>query len=278
MMGYEVPPSPLSPAEQARIRRERRQAKVKSSAGARLNRITSTQGQTFRQEEPTPARDEPTPDPPEIDISAHHYEPKARQQDRLQTENVFANMINSPMAGRNSEQPSDADLRQMLMSMNQGPPPGMNMPGMGVGGSGGEDPMMAMLQQMMAGGGGMPGMAGPGMQMPPGMEGMMGAMGMPPQQQGNDWGSWWRILHSLCALLLGLWAVKATEWSFSGSALQRAESANFDMDEKPQLFWYFTTMELVLQSSRFFLEKGRPPQAHGLAQLADSCHPHSEPT
>lgn len=50
MMGYEVPPSPLSPAEQARIRRERRQAKVKSSAGARLNRITSTQGQTFRQE------------------------------------------------------------------------------------------------------------------------------------------------------------------------------------------------------------------------------------
>lgn len=42
--------SALSPAEQARIRRERRQAKVKSSAGARLNRITSTQGQTFRKE------------------------------------------------------------------------------------------------------------------------------------------------------------------------------------------------------------------------------------
>jgi len=45
-----VSSSPLSPAEQARIRRERRQAKVKEGGSSRLNRITGAQGQTFRNE------------------------------------------------------------------------------------------------------------------------------------------------------------------------------------------------------------------------------------
>jgi len=35
--------SPSSAAEQARIRRERRQAKLKAEGGSRLNKITSTQ-------------------------------------------------------------------------------------------------------------------------------------------------------------------------------------------------------------------------------------------
>lgn len=131
----------------------------------------------------------------------------------------------APVPGQDLDQPTDLDLRQMLLDMNQGPPPGM--------GAGGEDPMMAMLQQMMGGAGGMPGMGGmggPGMQMPPGMGGMMG---MPPQQQGNEWGKWWKILHSLCALLLGLWAIRTTGWNFTGSSLQRAESSNLAMSEKP---------------------------------------------
>ncbi|KAL0635751.1 hypothetical protein Q9L58_005284 [Maublancomyces gigas] len=283
--------SPLSPAEQALIRRERRLAKVKSTAGARLNRITSTQGQTFRKEDetpkPPPSRSESTPDPPDVDISAHHYEPKSRQQERQATENIFASMMGGPPppgGGSDLHQPSDMDLQQLLMSMNRGPPgmpgagmgmpgmPGMGMPGMPGMGATGDDPMLAMLQQMMSTGGGMPGM-GPGMQMPPGMtmppgmEGLAGMMGMQDSSASKDWGGWWRVLHGLCAFLLGLWAVKATGWSFSGSAAQRAGSVNLPADEKPQLFWYFTTMELVLQSSRFFLEKGRPPPGSWLSTI-----------
>lgn len=155
-------------------------------------------------------------------------------------------MMNTPPAAGDLNQPSDMDLRQMLMSMNQGSSPGtpgMGMPGMGAG----EDPMMAMLQQMMAGGGGMPDMGGPGMQMPPGMEGLAGMMGgmQSPQQIANDWGLWWRVLHSICALILGLWAVRATGWGFAGSSLQRVESANLATSEKP-VCWTALGMVAVL--------------------------------
>lgn len=284
----DLPASPLSPAEQALIRRERRLAKVKSTAGARLNRITSTQGQTFRKEgtiqhsspqrgrkktlltdttdetpKPAPSRSESTPDPPDVDISAHHYEPKSRQQERQATENIFASMMGGPPPpGGVSDlhQPSDMDLQQLLMSMNRGPPgmtgAGVGMPGMPGMGATGDDPMLAMLQQMMSTGGGMPGM-GPGMQMPPGMtmppgmEGLAGMMGMQDPSATKDWGGWWRVLHGLCAFLLGLWAVKATGWSFSGSAAQRAGSANLLPDEKPVwlhfLLWF--AFDCVLTAS-----------------------------
>lgn len=139
-----------------------------------------------------------------------------------------------PGGGGNLHQPSDMDLQQLLQSMNRGlPPPGMPGPGMGgTGAATGDDPMLAMLQQMMATGGGMPGMA-PGMQIPPGMEGLAGMMGMQDPSASKDWGGWWRVLHGLCAFMLGLWAVKVTGWSFAGTAAQRAGSANVPMDEKP---------------------------------------------
>lgn len=41
-------PSHLTPQEQARIRRERRQAKLHDGANSRLNRIMVTQGSDFR--------------------------------------------------------------------------------------------------------------------------------------------------------------------------------------------------------------------------------------
>jgi hypothetical protein len=40
----------LSAQEQARIRRERRQAKVREGGSSRLSRITATQGTDFRRE------------------------------------------------------------------------------------------------------------------------------------------------------------------------------------------------------------------------------------
>lgn len=140
-----------------------------------------------------------------------------------------------PPGGGDLTQPSDMDLQQLLQSMNRGPPgmPGSGMGGMGgMGAATGDDPMLAMLQQMMATGGGMPGMA-PGTQMPPGMEGLAGMLGMQDSSASRDWAGWWRVLHGLCAFMLGLWAVKTTEWSFSGSAAQRTGSAGVPVDEKP---------------------------------------------
>lgn len=141
-----------------------------------------------------------------------------------------------PPGGSDRHQPSDMDLQQLLLSMNRGPPgmpgAGMGMPNMPGMGDPGDDPMLAMLQQMMSTGGGMPGM-GPGMQMPPGMEGLAGMMGMQDTSASKDWGGWWRVLHGLCAFMLGLWAVKATGWSFSGSAAERAGSAVVPADERP---------------------------------------------
>lgn len=47
--------SPLTPQEQARIRRERRQAKVREGGNSRLSKITATQGSDFRAAGTSPA-------------------------------------------------------------------------------------------------------------------------------------------------------------------------------------------------------------------------------
>ncbi|KAG0636859.1 hypothetical protein HOY80DRAFT_1003123 [Tuber brumale] len=285
--------SPLSPAEQARIRRERRQAKVKEGGNSRLNRITGTQGQTFRNQA-RPAQ-EATPDPPDVDISAHHYEPKARQRERIGREDIFSGMEpppspfrGSPLADVRGQQdplfgadgdPSDLDLGRLMMENN------MFGGQVGGAGSGQEDPMLRMMQQLMGGTGGLGGMGGLGGLNGPGM-----GMGVPPpeiqqmQQREQSWGMRWKALHVLSSLCLAVWVLRGTGWSFTGSALERAESANMTREEAPvimtpialrelvlfcllPLFWYFTTMELILQSFRFFLEKGRPPPGSWLTTI-----------
>ncbi|CUS14973.1 unnamed protein product [Tuber aestivum] len=279
--------SPLSPAEQARIRRERRQAKVKEGGSSRLNRITGTQGQTFRNQETSVARpaQESTPDPPDVDISVHHYEPKARQQERIGREDISAGMgpppsfRSSPLADtRGLQDPlfgaggdlSDLDLGRLMMENN------MFGSQVGGAGSGREDPMLQMMQQLMGGAGGLDGVGGPGGLGGPGM-----GMGTPPpeiqqmQQREQSWGMRWKALHVLGSLCLAVWVLRGTDWSFTGSALERAESANMTREEAPPMFWYFATMELILQSSRFFLEKverdsfylGRPPPGSWLTTI-----------
>lgn len=39
------------------------------------------------------------------------------------------------------------------------------------------------------------------------------------------------------------------------------------------MFWYFAVMELLLQSGRFMLEKGRPPQGSMLTTVAGFLPP-----
>ena len=136
-----------------------------------------------------------------------------------------------------------------------------------------DDPMMAMLQQMMAGAGG-PGGAG-GEQLPPGLANLFGGAGggMPGapgqeqmQQQAPSSSAYlWRILHFIVSLALAIYVTLNT--TFTGS--KRARDLSHLTYKSPlsternfgaQLFYWFATAEVVLQSSRYFIERGRLTQ------------------
>lgn len=129
------------------------------------------------------------------------------------------------------------------------------------GGPDGEkDLMMTMLQQMMEASGipsreaGQKGDIG----LPPGLATMLGGgTGMPPvEQKSNENAYRWKILHALLALALGIYITLAT--TFNGARFSQGGS---DIDEVGvKFFWAFATVELVLQSSRFFLERGHVSQ------------------
>ena len=137
-------------------------------------------------------------------------------------------------------------------------------------GGGEEDPMMRILQQMM---GGMPGGAGGIGEggdggLPPGLAAMLGGAGMGEAgsvQQDSPYGYLWKIIHAIFALSLGVYITTMT--SFSGSRLSRStlvEGEHIGV----RIFWVFATAELVLQSSRFFLERGKAAQGGILATVA----------
>lgn len=133
---------------------------------------------------------------------------------------------------------------------------------------------MAMLQQMMgSGAGGMPGMGGPQGQpgpgdLPPGLANMFSAMGggtdapEPSPEQSSAW--IWRLVHSLFSLALAVYIVLQTP--FTGSKLSRNTAlANVDGDwtvaspghDFAHFFYLFATFEVIMQSSRYFIEKGQ---------------------
>ncbi|KAM0325439.1 hypothetical protein ACHAQA_007425 [Verticillium albo-atrum] len=237
-------------SEQARLRKERREAKIRAGGASRLDKITGLGGRapdgssaasspapsataspapTKQAAVPPPAASADHADPDEVDISNHYYEPTATQ--RI-----------PPGANVDPNALSEAQLRQMMLGFERPPPggPGGDAPpadfqnpfaammGGGAGGPGGEeDPMMKMLSQMMAGGGfpgadGAPG--GGGSPFPPGFPGMPG---MQPQggqaAQASKADYLWRVLHAIFALTLGFYIVLTTH--FSGAKSQRERTA-----------------------------------------------------
>ncbi|KAF6792996.1 hypothetical protein CSOJ01_14052 [Colletotrichum sojae] len=278
-------------AEQARLRKAKREAKIKAGGTARLNRITGLGG-GFQRDDPVPSpapsstAGSPAPsaspappkpqatvehaDPEEIDISEHYYEPNSTRR--------------PPAAGPafDPNAMSEDQLRQMMLGFDRSAPgaggaPPMNPfagPGMGGGMPGGEDdPLMKMLSQMMGGAGGAGGI--PGFPGAPGAQGFPpGFPGMQPQQQANASSAYlWRILHAIFAISLGLYIAFTT--TFSGSKLERERTAlayNYpvgsdeavtDVNEMEKgrevFFWMFATAEAVLLTTRFFIDRGRAP-------------------
>ncbi|KAI9751923.1 MAG: hypothetical protein M4579_005834 [Chaenotheca gracillima] len=267
--------SPQSGADLARMRRERREAKIKAGGSARLGKITSMSGRPAEAAEASsPATASVSNDPDEVDISQHFYSPAS-----------------TPRPSQPSPQPmqqpqlSEEQLRQMMMSF-EGPQPGVAgaqgqpqfpfsdgaaapPPGMEA-----EDPMMKMLQQILGGPGGDPtgGMPGGGAGVNPSdlLSQMMG-QGIPGfnkdsvEPEARSYAYIWRIVHALFAIVLGIYTISAT--SFTGVKSERARK--IDGDVTKQFFWLFATGELILQSSRFFIERGGVVNRGGmLASLA----------
>ncbi|WYZ37266.1 hypothetical protein EsH8_II_000772 [Colletotrichum jinshuiense] len=283
-------------AEQARIRKAKREAKIRAGGTSRLNKITGLGG-GFQREDPAPTppstTSSPAPsaspapakpsagaehaDPEEIDISQHYYEPAS-------TPRPFSAAPPIDPNGMTEDQ-----LRQMMLGFErpgQGGAPPMNPfggPGMGAGMPGGEeDPMMKMLSQMMAGGGpgGIPGFPGAGAGgaqggFPAGFPGMPGMPGMqtPEQAKASSSAYLWRILHAIFAITLGLYIALST--TFSGTKFERERTAlayNYptgsdeavtdvnDMEKGREVFfWMFATTEAVLLTTRYFIERGQAP-------------------
>ncbi|EFQ96429.1 hypothetical protein CFE70_003312 [Pyrenophora teres f. teres 0-1] len=247
-----------SPAQtKARLRRERLAAK---SGASRLQQITMLQGgppkdiSEVEKDVPvkpatTPSQFTPsvsgtaTPDPDEVDISQHHYAPAS--QPRLPSPFAFDGNQSGPFGPGQASDPS-------------------------------QDPMMAMLQQMMGvGAGGMPGMPGmpgaPGQTgappggMPPNLASMFSAMqgGGPSEPTPDQSSAWvWRLVHSVLSLCFAAYIVLKTP--FTGSKLSRDNMPDDEWatqstptENFAHFFYIFATFQVVLQSSRYFIEKGQ---------------------
>jgi len=137
--------------------------------------------------------------------------------------------------------------------------PGMGgMPGM-EGGPPADDPMMKMLQQMM---GGLSEGAG-------GMPSFPDMPGQPATSIADSYAYLWRIIHAIFALSLGLYIAFTT--TFTGTRIERERSAlGYTSPEEDKMlltpssvhfFYLFATVEVVLQTSRFYLEKGKGTQS-----------------
>ncbi|KAK7518778.1 hypothetical protein IWZ03DRAFT_405562 [Phyllosticta citriasiana] len=284
-----------SPAQrQARLRRERRQAKINSQGASRLEAITSLSGR------PAPAPEEPssdpspkptapppsvsasststttgggaaatptsssaeTDDPPEIDISQHYYAPTSRPARSLTPSTPASGQLTPGTPDNGSGNPNDDPMMRMMQQMLRGGgPPGMDGAAGPGGAAEGEDPMLQMLQQMMGGGGGIPDMPG--------------ATGAPQQGENSSNAAYvWRIVHALISLSLAIYIALGS--AFDGTKVAREHGqSSFDgvveiggVNIGQRLFWMFATVEVVLQSTRFFVEKGRLQQGGLMGTLS----------
>ena len=114
--------------------------------------------------------------------------------------------------------------------------------------------------------------------LPPGFEALLGAgsmMGMPglghSQQRENKSSYLWKILHAVFSVLLGIY-VTAKSHAFNGD-VTRGGIDGAGHEGGANVFWAFATAELVLQSSRFFYERGHESQLGGWMGIVGNMLP-----
>lgn len=242
---------------QARLRREKRQKKMAEQGEDRLAKIKALNGGVAPPEEvlggpgSQPQVASVADDPEEVDISqnASGYGTPSKQNVGAQDDPLAAAML---------------QMRQQEASRQQG------------GGAEGEDdPMVKMMQQMVGLMGGNPDdpNAKPP-EIPFALKALMGGGGQTTKEEAPPaTGSayMWRIVHAVFAIVLASYiAITST---FNGTKLSRSgvvytEEAGYGLGRR--LFLMFCTAELLLQSSRYFAEKGQLQGNGILAKVANS--------
>lgn len=268
-----VPEDETPNQKQARLRREKRQAKLAATGEERLARIKGLNGGVAPPDEvlggPTAApatkkNATVADDPDEVDISDHPYTPRNNGSGSGTPSGTgFAAAPENPLAQAMMQMQADQQQRQ---SQGQGAE---------------EDPMAKMMQQMMGLMGGDPNnpnaspQDGDPLQMLSTMMGAAGGMGMggggPQQKQPSSGSAYlWRIVHTISAL--GIAGYIALTSTFNGSLLSRSDdlAALAGGGVNSKLFYLFATVEVVLQSTRYFMEKGQLQGSGWLATIANS--------
>ncbi|PVI05933.1 hypothetical protein DM02DRAFT_639019 [Periconia macrospinosa] len=245
-----------SPAqERARLRREKR-----AGGGAnRLQAISALQGGTHRDVKddvvesrpsaaPLPPSGIATPDPEEIDISKHHYTPSS--QPRGPSPFAFNGNTTSEV-GPGQPPQSDQDMMAMMAQIMGGGTGAI--PGSGTPGASGQNDMLANL-----------------------LSGMQGGEPPPPSPEKSS--AWlWRLVHALFSLGLAIYIVLQTP--FTGSKLARTIQEKDEWEETrtestfSHFFYLFATFEIVLQTSRYFIEKGQLQGSGILSSIAQFLPP-----
>ena len=142
-----------------------------------------------------------------------------------------------------------------------------------------EDPMMRMMQQMMGAMGGQPqDPNNPNMdqsqQLPGLLQAMMANNQQSQQQQSAPATSsayMWRIVHAIVALILASYIAFTS--TFNGSKLSRTQNVYTQESGHgfgPRLFVTFVSAQLVLQTSRYLMEKGQLQGSGIFATIANS--------
>ncbi|KAH8697656.1 hypothetical protein BGW36DRAFT_295958 [Talaromyces proteolyticus] len=241
-----------SPAQQAaRLRRERREAKIKAGGSARLDKITSLSGRT-----PASARDDispsPTPQPLSRTASPASSQPNPSPQ-------AFQPSVTPiPATGDAPSDDIQAQQEYLRALLRANPPEQQTQQQID------QDPMMKLLTSMM---GGVPGAentapGSAGMAPPPqgtiNPDDLTSALGLPPflskfllgggsspltpAEQQREW--LWKLLHTLFALILGFYLLILV-----GSSVATYGSNPPPPAAAQNPFVVFMTVELVLNGA-----------------------------
>ncbi|RHZ60011.1 uncharacterized protein CDV56_107924 [Aspergillus thermomutatus] len=244
-----------SPAQRAaRLRRERREAKIREGGAARLDKITSLSGRT-----PQSAREEslsapslsPSPSPrPPAPVSVP--EPGAPRQTQPAPFRPTASVEDQPPEDLQAQQ----EYIRALLRQNA-PPVTQQGPD--------EDPTMQLLNSLMAGG--MPGLdqgtgdagagAGPGVSqaelasalgLPPFVSSMLGAATRTKTDEEKREIRMWKVLHVLFSVVIGVYFLVIISASVATYGSQPPPPATA---RNP--FVLFMTGEMVLSGARIML-------------------------
>ncbi|KAB8273613.1 hypothetical protein BDV30DRAFT_210162 [Aspergillus minisclerotigenes] len=250
-----------SPAQRAaRLRRERREAKIKEGGAARLDKITSLSGRTpaSTREEVSPSPS-PSPQPPAQISSTPETE---RPQPTPAPAPTSASAPAQPMSNPEPQSPENLQAQQELFRalLRQGGPSSSEQ------GPQEEDPTMQMLNTLMAGMNGQEQAPGGPSQaelvsalgFPPFVADLLGAATHKPTDEEKKDVRTWKVLHILFAVAVGIYLLMLIGTSVSTYGSQPPPPATA---QNP--FLYFTTGEVVLTGARL-MSKGRTGRAAGI--------------